>query len=78
MKIRKNLSLHEGALDKAIELMTLLDHNDLSGLVERLIVEEYERRNGPLSLHDLHNEATPYKTELHAGSFSKQKKKVAG
>ena len=56
--------------------MHLLNHSDLSGFVEQLIREEYERRNGPLSLKD-----APSKTPMPASqpvTYSRKAKSQKG
>lgn len=54
MKRHTNLTLHLGILEHAHALQVLLRQSSLSGLVEQLIREEYERRAGPLKLSDTH------------------------
>lgn len=78
MKRRKNLTLHEGSLRKAAQLMQLLDHNDLTGLIEHLIRDEWERRNGPLVLHETKGFISPEPSPVpHRKSFCKQKEQAA-
>lgn len=52
MRVKKTLSVDTDFLDKAETLRSLLRYPDVSSLVEQLIREEWERRQGPLRLSD--------------------------
>lgn len=52
MKKAKNLSLSAEILEKADRLKELLHQDDLSALVSRLIIDEWERRHGQLRFSD--------------------------
>jgi Arc/MetJ-type ribon-helix-helix transcriptional regulator len=54
-----NLTLHERVLTFAENLMELGGYSSVSGLVETLIREEYERRHGPITMHDQQKAAAP-------------------
>lgn len=47
MKKAKNFTLNSALLDKAKLLMELRHFSNLTGLIEQLIREEFERRHGP-------------------------------
>lgn len=57
MRVKKTLSLDTDFLEKAEKLRALLKYPDPSSLIEQLIREEWERRNGALTLAETH---TPY------------------
>lgn len=47
-KLRIHLTMDVQIHEKATELMRLRYFGDLSGFIEQLIREEWERRNGPM------------------------------
>lgn len=47
-----NLTLNERVLDLAQQIMEPLGHSSLSGFVEQLIRDEYERRSGPMVMQE--------------------------
>jgi hypothetical protein len=51
-KTSTNLTLHKRIRELADKLQSSLGYGSLSTLVEGLIREEYERRNGPMQLDD--------------------------
>jgi hypothetical protein len=58
-KQRVNLTLDEGVLDYAKQIMALRRFNNLVALLEQLLREEYERRNGTLTMKDAPLSSSP-------------------
>lgn len=46
--IRKNISISDQMIEMAEQICKLRGFRDFSGLLEQLIREEWERRNGPV------------------------------
>jgi hypothetical protein len=64
-----NLTLDERVLTFAEAVMELRGQSSLSGFIEELIRDEYERRAGPLILRETlppHRAAQPTKTKRRA------------
>jgi hypothetical protein len=58
---RINISLPVSIQEKAQAIMAARDFGDLSGFLQQLIREEYERRHGPAPIADeLREPPTPY------------------
>jgi hypothetical protein len=47
-----NLTLNQRVLELAEQVMRLRGHSSLSGFVEELIRDEYDRRHGPLVFNE--------------------------
>lgn len=52
-KTPKNLTLNDRVLTFAERIMQLRGFDNLTGLVETLLREEYERRHGPLNFEEM-------------------------
>ena len=78
-KTPTNLTLHDRVLDLARQLQDRLGYSSLSGLVEQLIREEYERRNGVILVSALASlnptgQSTPETLADHAKVYKGPKK----
>jgi hypothetical protein len=62
--IRTTITLPDAIKKKAEAIMEARDFGDLSGFLQQLIREEYERRHGPITMADEIREDPPaYKTQ---------------
>lgn len=71
-KRKKNLTLGEGVLDYADKLIDLRRFDNLTALVEQLLREEWERRQGPVTLRE---SPPPYK--VNSGQAVERVEEVA-
>jgi hypothetical protein len=75
MRMPKTLSIDAVALSHAEQLRKLRLFPDLSTLVEQLLVEEWERRHGPLKLDEHSPAVTQHPTAPHKVSYKKSSSK---